>query len=89
MKTEEKICSNTYIKRVGLLNKKRLLKIENPFSLKVQNHLAENYYIGNKKALFYNLKRYYQFIGKPLFDAVPLTFHLTRGIEDQQYGEFL
>ncbi|XP_031505734.1 uncharacterized protein LOC116268045 [Nymphaea colorata] len=58
-------------------------------TLHVQNHLVENYYIGNKKALFYNLKRYYDHINKAVFEAVPLTFHLTRGTEDPNYSEFL
>jgi hypothetical protein len=26
---------------------------------KMHNHLINNFYLGNKKALFYNLKQYY------------------------------
>lgn len=73
------------MKRVGLLNKKRLFKIDNPSLVTIQNHLPENYYIGNKKALFYNLKRYYEYAHKALSDAIPLTFHLSKGTDDQNY----
>jgi hypothetical protein len=29
---------------------------------RMHNHFFQNYYIGNKKALFYNLKRYYDLL---------------------------
>lgn len=77
------------MKRIGLLNKKRLLKIDNPSVLKVQNHLIENYFIGNKKALFYNLKAYYQHIKQSVFSIIPLTFHIAKGTEDPQYSDFV
>jgi tubulin polyglutamylase TTLL1 len=28
----------------------------------IHNHLQNNFYLGNKKALFHNLKQYYQLI---------------------------
>lgn len=79
----------TYLKRVGLLNKKRLVKIEEPQKLKMQNHLFANYYIGNKKALFYNLKKYYKELKRNVFEIIPLTFHISKGIEDPAFEEFI
>lgn len=77
------------MKRVGLLSKKRLLKVDNPCLLKVHNHLSHNYHIGNKKALFHFLTRYYSHANKPIEQAIPLTFHLARGTDDPRYADFL
>ena len=38
--------------------------------------------MGNKKALFYNLKRYYDLQKKNVFKIIPLTFHIKDGIND-------
>jgi len=40
------------------------------------NHLEHNYHLGNKKALFYNLKNYCEKNKQDVFDIVPLTFHI-------------
>lgn len=40
------------------------------------NHMPGNCHLGNKKALFFNLRQYCQLTGKELFDMVPLTFHI-------------
>jgi hypothetical protein len=47
-------------KRVGgLLKKKGVTFLENNSKLHVHNHLQCNYFLGNKKALFYSLRKYY------------------------------
>ena len=46
-------------------------------------------HLGNKKALFYNLKEYYELTGGNLFRAIPLTFHIKKGLKDPQYKRFL
>jgi len=48
----------------------------------IHNHLEQNYYIGNKKALFYNMRAYYQRKQMNIFDALPLTFHIVKGVDD-------
>lgn len=48
--------------------------------LKVHNHLPQNYYLGNKKALFATMKRYYEITRKNIFEIVPLTFHIQKGL---------
>lgn len=55
----------------------------------MQNHLEQNYFIGNKKALFYNMKNYYELKGLNVFDALPLTFHIAKGIDDSEFKAFL
>lgn len=55
----------------------------------VHNHFLQNYHIGNKKALFYNLKRYYDLIGKDVFTIIPLTFHIKTGTSDPEYQNFV
>lgn len=47
-----------------------------------------NFYIGNKKALFYNLRQYYELINKNVFEIIPLTFHIKKGIKDPEYTKF-
>jgi hypothetical protein len=47
-----------------------------------------NYFIGNKKALFYNLKQFYDLQGKNVFSVIPLTFHIKHGAADPQYDLF-
>ena len=51
----------------------------------IHNHLENNFYLGNKKALFYNMKEYYQLTGENVFEYLPLTFHIKSGITDPQY----
>jgi hypothetical protein len=40
-------------------SKKNLIKM-NSANLRMHNHLTNNYIIGNKKALFYTMSKYYQ-----------------------------
>ena len=51
----------------------------------MHNHLEQNYYIGNKKSLFYHMKKYYSLQNLDVFEAIPLTFHISKGIEDPQF----
>lgn len=55
----------------------------------MQNHLINNYVIGNKKALFNTMSTYYAEKGEEVFDYLPLTFHIKQGLEDQSYFKFL
>jgi hypothetical protein len=53
-----------------------LVKIENPLQLRVHNHMVNNWHLGNKKAMFYNLRQYFTLKGDNPFDFIPLTFHI-------------
>jgi hypothetical protein len=55
-------------------NKMRL--IENTSGLQIHNHLENNWHLSNKKALFYNMKSYYEARKINPFDFIPVTFHV-------------
>lgn len=55
---------------------------------KMQNHLKNNYVIGNKKTLFKTMCQYYQSNNLDPFDFIPLTFHIVEGREDPQFLAF-
>ena len=55
---------------------------------RIYNHLEDNYHINNKKAIFLNLKKYYEAVGLDPFDALPLTFHIKQGVEDPEFLKF-
>lgn len=35
------------------------------------------------------MKKYYELIGKDVFQALPLTFHITKGLDDAEFKEFM
>ena len=55
----------------------------------IHNHLVNNFFLGNKKALFYNLREYYSLSGDNLYNYIPLTFHIRKGIKDPEYNKFV
>jgi hypothetical protein len=72
--------------RYKVLGKQVGLKAScNPQEATIHNHLECNYFIGNKKALFYNLRQYYTLLNKNVFDYLPLTFHIKKGVDDREY----
>lgn len=48
-----------------------------------------NFHLSNKCALFYNMKRYYEALGRDPYDVIPLTFHIRKGTDDAEYQNFL
>lgn len=44
--------------------------------------------MNNKKALYLNLKNYYEAMDQEIFDVVPLTFHVKNGLEDPEFAKF-
>ncbi|CAD8049611.1 unnamed protein product [Paramecium primaurelia] len=55
---------------------------------KIHNHIERNYHLGNKKAMFHNMKKYYELTKQELFLHLPMTFHVS-GIKDKQYQQFM
>ena len=45
--------------------------------LRTHNHLTHNWNLSNKKALFMNLKVYYEALKMNPFEYIPMTFHVT------------
>lgn len=35
------------------------------------------------------MKKYYELRGKNVFEALPLTFHITKGLDDAEFKEFM
>lgn len=71
------------MKRVsGLLKKKGICYIDSNTKLKIHNHLQSNYFLGNKKALFYSMRKYYELMKEDPYTKIPITFHITQGIQD-------
>ena len=59
-----------------------------PYPLRAYNKLEDNYHLSNKKALFINMKNYYEARGEQPFDALPITFHIKTGLDDPEYLKF-
>jgi tubulin---tyrosine ligase len=48
----------------------------------IHNHMPGNGLLGNKKAMFYCLREYYNLMQENVFDVVPLTFIVNHGLLD-------
>lgn len=38
--------------------------------------------------MFLNIRLYYEAMGKDVFNAVPMTFHIKEGLEDAEFQRF-
>ncbi|CAD8209305.1 unnamed protein product [Paramecium pentaurelia] len=56
---------------------------------KMHNHMEDNWHLGNKKALFYNMRHYFQIIKEDYNKLLPVTFHVQKGLSDIEYSRFL
>jgi hypothetical protein len=50
--------------------------------LRTTNHMENNFHLSNKKAIYYNMKVYYDATGQSTFDYLPLTYHIKDGLSD-------
>ena len=67
----------------------RLLSPATPYtSLRTHNKLECNYNLANKKALFLNMKQYYEAKGVDYLTQMPLTFHIINGENDPEFLKF-
>jgi tubulin polyglutamylase TTLL1 len=55
----------------------------------MHNHIDKNYHLCNKKALFYNLKFYSNFLNQKICDFIPMTFHIENSLQDKEFKNFL
>jgi hypothetical protein len=44
--------------------------------------------MNNKKALYLNMKNYYEAMEEDVFNNFPLTFHVKNGLEDIEFTKF-
>ena len=56
--------------------------------MKLYNKLVDNFHLSNKKAMFLNIRLYYEAMGKDVFNAVPMTFHIKDGLDDPEFSRF-
>jgi tubulin monoglycylase TTLL3/8 len=66
----------------------KLTRIAKAHQLRTCNKLECNYHLANKKAMFYNLKYYYEAMKENPFEYIPLTFHIQEGVEDKEFVRF-
>jgi hypothetical protein len=71
---EDKILTNSEMQEYSKMQSSKMLRKVEPKL--VHNHMPGNCHLGNKKALFFNLRQYCQLSTKELFDLVPLTYHV-------------
>lgn len=51
--------------------------------------MENNFHLSNKKAIYYNMKIYYEAQGLDPFEYIPLTFHIKEGENDREFQKFL
>jgi hypothetical protein len=67
---------------------KKLEHIKDPSVLKIHNHIENNFHMGNKKALYYNMRAYYESKKMNVFDFLPVTFHI-KGSSEESIQKFV
>ena len=67
----------------------QLNQIFNSSSMKIHNHLENNFHLHNKKALYYNMKFYYEAIKEEYSNYLPFTFHIQKGCDDPEFNRFV
>jgi hypothetical protein len=55
---------------------------------KLYNKIEDNFHVNNKKALYLNMKNYYEALDEDVFANLPLTFHVKSGLEDPEFHKF-
>jgi hypothetical protein len=55
---------------------------------KLYNKIEDNFHIANKKALFLNMRSYYESLGQDPFLHLPVTFHIKNGLSDPEFQKF-
>lgn len=50
--------------------------------MKIYAKLENNFHLSNKYALFYNMRKYYNAVGRDPFIVLPVTFHIKTGVKD-------
>ncbi len=88
-KKDDELQSEDLQYRLQFLPKDRkVVVVEDAQKLRMHNHFEFNWHLGNKKALFYNMRQYYELKGENVFNYLPLTFHIVRGVDDKEYKNF-
>lgn len=54
----------------------------------ISNHIECHYHLSNKKALFLNMRLYYDALNEDMFQYMPVTFHLKEGADSKEWDKF-
>ena len=65
-----------------------LEKLPTSHSVITYSHMENNFHLSNKKAIYYNMKIYYEAIGQDWWRVLPLTFHIKEGPNDKEFLKF-
>jgi hypothetical protein len=68
--------------------KKNFKLIEDPMNKVIHNHLEFNWHLGHKRALFFNLKNYYESLNLNVFDYCPITYTI-KDLDDIEWQRFI
>jgi tubulin--tyrosine ligase len=52
------------------------------------NQIEDSWNLSNKKALYINMKNYYENMGEDPFQHMPVTYHVKKGVEDPEFVKF-
>jgi len=55
---------------------------------RLYNKIEDNFHVNNKKALFINMKNYYEAMDEDVYRNIPLTFHVKNGMDDPEFEKF-
>eukprot|EP00943_MAST-04B_sp_MAST-4B-sp1_P000747 g747.t1 len=68
---------------------KMLKKCKEKNQILIINHFPGNNCLVTKKGLFHSLSKYHKAQGTDVGQSVPMTFHLIKGVQDEQYEQFV
>ena len=57
-------------------------------SFRTTNHQENNFHLSNKKAIYYNMRVYYEATNQNPFEVMPLTYHIKEGLTDREFQKF-
>ena len=55
---------------------------------KIYSKIEENFHLSNKKALFFNMKNYYEAVGEDMSNCLPLIYHI-KNRNDSEFQKFV
>jgi hypothetical protein len=88
LKSTDEVFLEDLTKDGDLPKSKSAIRIEEPLSKILTNHLEFNWHLGHKRALFWNLKNYYDSQNQNVFDVCPITYTIKE-LEDSEFSKFV
>ena len=73
---------------IRTVTRNKIKQYEGCTTFLLHNHLENNWHLSNKKALFLNVKTYYEVKKINPFEYIPVTFHVE-SLESKEFKQFL